>query len=108
MVGGRCLRQTFLFGSKHRQDLWKTGELFFRRFRGLIGFQLIRFILISRELVGLVRRSVRWHREQALTKKEDAIELHGDRLAAIPPITLPESNDKLKVRFLDTSSIAGD
>ena len=54
------------------------------------------------KLVELVRRSVRWHREQALTKKEDAIELHGDRPAAIPPIPLPESNEKLKVRFLDT------
>ena len=37
-----------------------------------------------------------------MTKKEDAIELHGDRPAAIPPIPLPESNEKLKVRFLDT------
>ena len=54
------------------------------------------------KLVELVRRSVRWHREQALTKKEDAIELHGDKPAAIPPIPLPESNEKLKVRFLDT------
>ena len=54
------------------------------------------------KLVELVRRSVRWHREQALNKKEDVIELHGDRPAAIPPIPLPNSNEKLKVRFLDT------
>ena len=53
-------------------------------------------------LVELVRRSVRWHLEQALTKKEDAIKYHGDKAAAIPPIPLPESNEKLKVRFLDT------
>ena len=50
----------------------------------------------------LVRRSVRWHREQSLIKKEEALELHGDRPAAFPPIPLPESNEKLKVRFLDT------
>jgi hypothetical protein len=55
-------------------------------------------------LVELVRRSVRWHREQALTKKEDAIKFHGNKPAAIPPIPLPESNEKLKVRFLDTVS----
>jgi len=42
------------------------------------------------------------YREQALAKKENAIELHGDRPAANPPIPLPESNEKLKVRFLDT------
>ena len=53
-------------------------------------------------LVELVRRSVRWHREQALIKKENAMELYGNRPAAIPPIPLPESNEKLKVRFLDT------
>jgi hypothetical protein len=28
--------------------------------------------------------------------------LYGNRPAAIPPIPLPESNEKLKVRFLDT------
>ena len=28
--------------------------------------------------------------------------MHGDKPAAIPPIPLPESNEKLKVRFLDT------
>ncbi len=37
-----------------------------------------------------------------MTKKEDAIKLHGDKPAAIPPIPLPESNEKLKIRFLDT------
>jgi hypothetical protein len=53
-------------------------------------------------LMELVRRSVRWHREQALAKKEEALALHGNQPAAVPPIPLPESNEKCKVRFLDT------
>ena len=34
--------------------------------------------------------------------------MHGDKPAAIPPIPLPESNEKLKVRFLDTVSAIAD
>lgn len=53
-------------------------------------------------LVSLIRRAIQWHREVALNNRGKIISHHGNQPAAVPPIPLPESNEKCDVRFLDT------
>ncbi len=53
-------------------------------------------------LLGLVRKSIRWHREEVIKQKNEIIDHFNDRQIMLPPIPLPISNGKIKITFLDS------
>ena len=56
-------------------------------------------------IVGLARKSIRWHQEQANITKEDIISKYGEMAFPSLPIPLPKiDDDKINLRFL--SSVA--
>ena len=56
-------------------------------------------------IVGLARKSIRWHQEQANIAKEDIISKYGEMTFPSLPIPLPKiDDDKINLRFL--SSVA--
>ncbi len=52
------------------------------------------------KLLGLVRKSIRWHREEVVNRREQIIGSNGEMLTCLPPIPLPDSSDKIKIKFL--------
>lgn len=57
------------------------------------------------KIVGLTRKSIRWHQEQASLTKEEILSKYGQMVFPAPPIPLPTMNDaKINIRYLSNAA----